>query len=115
MLRKSDLAAMCLVLLLVPGCSGDKKEAAHEVRITVTEKGFEPSRATIPRGEPIMLIVERKTDQTCAKDIVLEGLAIKKKLPLNQPIRISLPAEVIGDSLGYACGMNMYTGVLVAK
>jgi plastocyanin domain-containing protein len=102
-------------LLVVIGCTGNKKSNSQEVKITVTENGFEPARAVIHKGEPVTLIVERKTDQTCAKEIVLQGLNIKKDLPLNQAVRIVLPADVIGDSLSYACGMDMYTGVIIAE
>jgi plastocyanin domain-containing protein len=102
-------------LILAGGCAKNKKPAGQEVQITVTEKGFEPARSFVHKGEPVTLVVERKTDQTCAKEIVLEGLNIKKALPLNQAVRIALPADVIGDSLSYACGMDMYTGVIVAQ
>ena len=105
---------LCL-LTLAMGCAGTKSKS-QEVQISVTEKGFEPARTFVHKGEPITLVVERKTDQTCAKEIVLQGLNIRKALPLNQAVRIGpLPADVIGDSLGYACGMNMYTGVIVAQ
>jgi len=102
-------------LIMVGGCAKNKKQSGQVVQITVTEKGFEPARAFVHKGEPVTLIVERKTDQTCAKEIVLQGLNIKKDLPLNQAVRIALPADVIGDSLSYACGMDMYTGVIVAE
>ena len=108
------LAASTLILGL--GCAKNKKPAGQEVHLTVTEKGFEPARSVIKKGEPVTLIVERKTDQTCAKEIVLQGLNIRKDLPLNQAVRIGpLPADVIGDSLSYACGMDMYTGVIIAE
>jgi plastocyanin domain-containing protein len=109
------LALVSSGLILAVGCAKNKKPAGQEVQIMVTEKGFEPARTVIKKGEPVTLVVERKTDQTCAKEIVLEGLNIKKALPLNQAVRIQLPADVIGDSLSYACGMDMYTGVIVAQ
>jgi plastocyanin domain-containing protein len=110
--------SICLVLMafmLVVGCAGGKKSKSQEVQIAVTEKGFEPARSFVHRGEPVTLVVMRKTDQTCAKQIVLEGLNIRKDLPLNQAVRINLPADVMGDSLSYACGMNMYTGMIVVQ
>ena len=105
-----------MALILASGCAKNKKASGQEVQITVTEKGFEPARTVIHKGEPVTLIVERKTDQTCAKEIVLQGLNIRKDLPLNQAVRIGpLPADVIGDSLSYACGMDMFTGVIIAE
>ena len=106
------LPAMTMLLV---ACAGGKKSNTQEVQISVTEKGFEPARTVIHKGEPVTLVVERKTDQTCAKEIVFQGLNIKKDLPLNQAVRIQLPADVIGDSLSYACGMDMYTGVIIAQ
>jgi plastocyanin domain-containing protein len=116
MRKRLIIVLACVASILASGCAKNKKTSGQEVQIMVTEKGFEPARSVIKKGEPVTLIVERKTDQTCAKEIVLQGLNIRKDLPLNQAVRIGpLPADVIGDSLSFACGMDMYTGVIIAE
>jgi len=102
-------------VVFITACGGGKKSAGREVQISVTEAGFEPARAMIPKGQPITLVISRKTDQTCAKEIVISSLNIRRDLPLNQAVRIELPADVIGDSLSYACGMDMYAGAIIAQ
>lgn len=86
----------------------------HEQRIaiTVTSKGFEPSTVHAKAGEPILLVVTRKTEQTCAKEIVIARAKIHRPLPLNQPVFIRVAPQRVG-TLRYACGMDMVAGQLV--
>lgn len=81
------------------------------VEISVTEKGFEPSTVTIKKGESVTLVVTRKTDKTCAKEIVIEEEGINAKLPLNEAVKLTFTPKKSGD-IKYACGMNMFGGVL---
>jgi plastocyanin domain-containing protein len=81
------------------------------VEIAVTANGFEPSQVNVKEGEPLKLVVTRKTDDTCAKDIVIRDADIKAELPLNKPVTLQFTPGRAGE-LKYACGMNMVTGVL---
>ncbi len=81
------------------------------VEISVTAKGFEPARVEVTKGQPLKLIVTRKTDDTCAKEIVIADQGIKADLPLNKPVALGFTPERTGE-ITYACGMNMITGVL---
>ena len=80
----------------------------------MTDRGFEPARVEVPRGQAITLVVTRKTDQTCAKEIVIPALNENRELPLNQSVRIEVPGGV-ADTLKYTCGMNMLGGTIAAK
>ncbi len=84
---------------------------AKTVEISVTEKGFEPARVKVTMGEPLKLVVTRKTDDTCAKQIVIPDENIKADLPLNKPVTLSFTPNRSGE-IRYTCGMNMITGVL---
>lgn len=108
--------AIVASLVLVAGCGGGGRVASKypEVQIAVTDRGFEPDRALVPRGQPVTLVITRRTDQTCAKDILIPALDLKRDLPLNRSVQIDIPAGV-ADSLGYSCGMEMLSGVIVAK
>jgi plastocyanin len=82
------------------------------INITVTENGFEPTPITVKKGEPITLVVTRKTDATCAKQIVLDEEKIKQDLPLDQPVKISFTPKRAGE-LKYGCAMGkMMSGVI---
>lgn len=92
-----------------------KREAeAQSAAISVTEKGFEPASVTLQAGAPARLIFTRKTDATCAKEVVFPDFNIKKALPLNQPVTVEFTPKKSG-ALNYACGMNMLRGQVVVR
>jgi plastocyanin domain-containing protein len=64
-------------------------------------------------GVPVTLVVTRKTDRTCAKEIVIKEYGIRRQLPLGKPISIEFTPE--SGQVGYACGMDMITGVLLVE
>ena len=85
--------------------------------IKVTENGFEPADVAVPAGKPVTLVFERKTDQTCAKQVVLtmdDGKKIEKQLPLNTPVELAATFPKAGK-LGYACGMDMIKGTITVQ
>jgi plastocyanin domain-containing protein len=84
------------------------------IELKVTAKGFEPDRVHVKKGEALKLLVTRTTDQTCAKELVLKDVGIRKDLPLNQPVTIELTPRK-GGEIRFACGMDMISGVLVVE
>jgi plastocyanin domain-containing protein len=98
------------------GASGKPRASARvqEVKIAVTEAGFVPSSVTVKEGVRIILLVTRKTDQTCATQAVFPSIKKPVDLPLNKVVRVALPAQSAG-SLSYACGMGMLHGEVVVK
>jgi plastocyanin len=87
-------------------------DQVRTIEIAVTSNGFEPARVKVMKGEPLKLVVTRKTDETCATQIVIPDENIKADLPLNKPVTLTFTPKRAGE-LSYACGMNMITGVLV--
>ena len=53
--------------------------------MTITEQGFEPATVTVRPEIPTRLTFIRKTDKTCATEVVFPSLAIRRGLPLNEP------------------------------
>jgi plastocyanin domain-containing protein len=90
------------------------KAPEQRVQVTVTSRGFTP--ATIPArvGRPVVLVVTRTTDRTCAKEIVIAERKIRKELPLNRAVEIRLVPEKRGP-LAFSCGMGMVSGALVVQ
>jgi plastocyanin domain-containing protein len=84
--------------------------AAHE--IAVTSDGFVPATIRVKRGEPVKLVVTRKTERTCAKEIVIKDYAIHQPLPLDKPVTVQFTPKKSGQ-VRYACGMDMIAGVLI--
>jgi len=116
---KGVMMVMSMVAMTMVGCGGAKSggsaAAPGELGVQVTENGFEPAIVTAPRGRAATLVITRKTDRTCATSAVFAALAGRKfELPLDQAVRIELPAER-PDTLRYACGMGMYEAMVVSK
>jgi len=84
------------------------------IQMTVTEDGFVPAEITVKKGEPLKLVITRKTKRTCATEIVIKEYGIDTKLPLDQAVEVSFTPTRAGK-VKYACGMDMITGNLVVQ
>ena len=127
---RTTLAFACLLAL-----AACKKESAPEttttapakteldskgrrvVELAVTDKGFEPSPVKVKAGQPLLLKVTRKTEKTCATEIVIDELGDKSKtdLPLNTTVEIDFTPSKAGE-VKYGCAMDkMVAGVLLVE
>ena len=126
MLKSRIPLAFLAVLTLVVGLAAAASEgpasqtATHKaardqgvqvVQLTVTKDGFVPSQVTVKAGKPVKLIVTRKTERTCATEIVMKDFGVKEALPLEKPVTVNITPKKAGD-YRYACGMDMIAGVL---
>jgi len=85
-----------------------------KIAIAVTEKGFEPDGIKVKKGTPYTFTFTRKTDSTCATEVVLQlggGKTVEKKLPLGEPVVVEATFADAGD-LRYACAMDMIKGTI---
>ena len=88
---------------------------AGKIAMTVTEEGFVPARVPAKKGQPITLSITRKTDHTCAREIVFEGQDGKTKLPLDQAVDVTYTPKASGE-LKFGCAMGMMvSGVLAVS
>ncbi len=100
------------LLLAIPPAAG---AAERRIELSVTSKGFEPSPVKVRRGEKLVLVVTRKTDRTCAKEILVPSMGLKAALPLDKPVELRLTPTKAGE-LKYGCAMGqMVSGVLVVE
>jgi plastocyanin domain-containing protein len=101
-------AAVLTALAFTAGAAG----TGQTIEMAVTEKGFEPDVVTVKKGEPVTLVITRKTDKTCAKEIVIDEAKINTKLPLGKPVKVTFTPKKAGE-LKYGCAMDkMIGGVL---
>ena len=89
-------------------------KAARTIEITVTSDGFTPADLNVKAGETVRLVVTRKTERTCAKEIVIRDLGVNQPLPLDKPVTIEIVPKKAGK-LRYACAMDMIAGVIVVE
>ena len=107
------LAAM-LASALTAANSAPSRAREQRVAIAVTSRGFEPAALHVKAGELVLLVVTRKTDRTCVRDIVLKDYGIKQPLALNKPVEIRFTPRKPG-AIRYACGMDMVAGSLIVE
>ena len=82
------------------------------IKIFVTEKGFEPAAVDVKVGESVILMILRRTDRTCAREIVIDEAGIHQSLPVGIPVRIVLTPASPGQII-FGCAMKkMVRGVL---
>ncbi|HET6150588.1 MAG TPA: cupredoxin domain-containing protein [Polyangia bacterium] len=88
---------------------------AGKVALAVTAAGFEPERIPAKKGQPLTLAITRKTDQTCAREIVFQGQDGKTYLPLNKTVEITYTPKASGE-IKFGCAMGMMiSGVLAVS
>jgi plastocyanin domain-containing protein len=96
-------------------CTGDagaEGPVQNRVEMKITDKGFEPQNLRVKKGEPVTLIITRKTDLTCATEIVIDEYNINVKLPLNQAVTVTFTPNKSGE-LKYGCAMKKMIGGVI--
>jgi RND family efflux transporter MFP subunit len=91
-----------------------QSDAIKFVQIEVTKDGFSPTSVNVEAGTAVDLAFLRRTDETCAKEVVLPSLGVRRPLPLNERVSIRLAPAKAG-TLAFVCGMNMLKGTVVVR
>ena len=78
------------------------------------DKGFEPEKLSVKAGVPASITFVRMSDKTCATEVAVPSIDVKRALPLNEPVAIDfIPAK--SGEIFFVCGMNMLKGVIVVE
>ena len=94
----------------MPNTGPKTRVGPRVIEIAVTDEGFDPPDPEVRRGEAVTLAITRKTERTCAVDAIFPRLGKHVDLPMNQTVRVDIPAGAVTDTLYFACGMNMIPG-----
>lgn len=117
-MREKLLATMMIISPVgaLHGCASNAAQArSGTIAMSVTENGFEPTDIKLKKGTPIVLMITRKTDKTCAKEIVIDEYKIHTMLPLNTAVSVGFTPTKSGE-LRYGCAMDkMVGGVFVIE
>ncbi|QSQ14926.1 cupredoxin domain-containing protein [Myxococcus landrumensis] len=97
-----------------PAAAPVTKNGVQLVDLTVTSKGFEPANVKVKAGKPVRLLVTRKTDKTCATELVMTDLGIHQPLPLDTPVTVEFTPSESG-TLRYACAMDHISGLVTIQ
>jgi len=82
---------------------------ARVVAITATDQGFTPASVPVKKGETVVLRFTRTTQSECLKQVVLPDLNVKKDLPVNTPVDVTIKADKEGK-IAFQCWMGMFKG-----
>jgi plastocyanin domain-containing protein len=103
-------AAVLAAALLAGGCRGGPREVAVEAGVN----GFRPWRIEARVGEPLVLLVTRTTDDTCATELVIPEAGVDAPLPLGKPVRVELTPSR-GGTLRFSCARKTFQGEIDVK
>jgi plastocyanin len=127
----AQAAAISLLLGLAAACDAQSSASAQAksaeaagglgteakprlVVVTANDEGFVPSKIPAVAGETLTLRFTRTVDQECVAQVMFPEQNIKKDLPLNQPVDITIHAEKAG-TIPFMCGMKMVKGSIDVK
>jgi hypothetical protein len=79
------------------------------VVVQVTEDGFVPNKIPAQVGKPITLVITRKTERTCAREILFKGQEGKTDLPLGKEVEATYTPKTSGE-VPFGCAMGMMVG-----
>jgi plastocyanin domain-containing protein len=88
--------------------------AGLEVKISVTEEGFNPTNVVLRRGVQSRITFVRQVANTCATEIVVQELAIRVALPLNEPVSVDVTPRSAGQ-YDYGCGTGAFHGTIMVR
>jgi plastocyanin domain-containing protein len=81
--------------------------------IEINTNGFEPSSLKLKAGAPAKVTFVRKTDETCAKEVVMKDYDVNRKLPLNEPVTVEFTPRK--GEFAFGCGMSMLKDKLIVE
>ena len=84
------------------------------IKVVADGKGYTPDTIKVKLGTPTVVEFVLKTDQTCARDLVIPDLKIEKRLAVNKPLRVEVPSDE-ARTYDFECAMEMYTGTIVVE
>ena len=83
------------------------------VHVEANKDGYTPARVPGKPGEKLTLVFTRTYEADCISQLKTpDGKLVD--LPLNKPVEVAVTVPQTGE-LGFACGMDMFHGVIVAQ
>ena len=122
------LAIVLLAFVLLGACAKQEQPAAQQQPAPAAQASaetvqehtidvagtFTPASVTLKAGQPARLHFRRGDEATCADEIVIPDLGVRKKIAANETVTIDVPAQQ-ARTLNFACGMDMMKGTVVVQ
>src|SRR5579863_9531951 len=89
------------------------KDGTRRVEINASDKGYSPERIAGKPGEKLTLVFTRTFESDCISQLKTpDGKLVD--LPMNKPVEVAVTVPQTGQ-VEFACGMEMFHGVVVAQ
>ncbi len=88
-------------------------EVRPTVHVTV-RGGYHPDRVRVREGRSVVLVFDHQESGDCTAKVVFADLSVSADRPDLAEATLRLPPLAPGE-YGFACGMDMIHGVLVAE
>ncbi len=88
-------------------------DGTRVVPVNVNDEGFDPAKIRAKAGSSVDLMFTRHTKSECGAQVKVAGGPVIE-LPVGQPVKVAVKVPPSGE-LGFACGMDMMTGVIIAE
>jgi plastocyanin domain-containing protein len=112
------LIILILFVLVTTGFSAPRASKKHadiqKITVTVTKKGYRPNNLRLKVNVPARITFIRKSDETCATEVIIPEFSIEQNLPLNESVVVEFTPRHTGD-FKFACGMDMDRGKLIVR
>ncbi len=89
-------------------------DGVRRVAIEAGKGGYKPDKIPAKPGEQLILVFTRTATGECLSEIKVAG-GEAKPLPMNTPVEVAVSIPEEGGDVRFACGMDMYTGVIAVK
>jgi len=86
-------------------------EGARRVEIEVGASAYAPNKLEAAAGEQLILAFKRTDDNECNRFLTFFNSAEQYDLPLNETFEVAIQMPEEGEIV-FACGMNMYHGLI---
>ena len=88
-------------------------DGARHIAIEANKDGYTPDKIAGKPGEKLVLTFTRTADSSCIAQLKAPDGAMVD-LPLGKPVDVAVTVPQTGE-VGFACGMDMFHGVVVAQ
>jgi plastocyanin domain-containing protein len=99
--------------LLAPQIASASTAKAQNVVVTIDGRGFHPGVLNVKAGKPVHLTFISK-EGSCASDFTIPTLKRTVSLKPGQRRKITFTPKK-GQTIAFACSMNMFKGKVTAK
>lgn len=111
--KKADDAKKAPAQTPPPTVATTGSDGLRHIAVEANKEGYSPDKITGKPGEQLVLVFTRTADSECIAQLKApDGKLVD--LPLNKPVDVAVTVPKTGE-VGFACGMDMFHGVVVAQ